>query len=69
MGLPEKIHESWCEEVAEDGNSFCESMGGQDVGIAPTERLKLRRQMEAAAGKMESVSFSHSFHGSEQFGS
>ena len=27
-------------------------------GIAPTERLKLRRQMAAAAGKKESVSLS-----------
>ena len=32
---------------------------GQAVGIAPTERLKLRRQMAAAAaGKKESVSLS-----------
>ena len=28
------------------------------MGIAPTERLKLRRQMAAAAGKKESVSLS-----------
>lgn len=28
------------------------------MGIAPTERLKLRRQMTAAAGKKESVSLS-----------
>ena len=28
---------------------------GQAVGISPTERLKLRRQMAAAAGKKESV--------------
>ena len=28
---------------------------GQAVGIVPTETLKLRRQMEAAAGKKESV--------------
>ena len=32
--------------------------GGQAVGIAPTERLKLRRQVAAAAGKKESVSLS-----------
>ena len=31
---------------------------GQAVGMAPTERLKLRRQMAAAAGKKESVSLS-----------
>ena len=30
---------------------------GQAVGISPTERLQLRRQMAAAAGKKESVSF------------
>ena len=29
---------------------------GQAVGISPTERLKLRRQMAAAAGTKESVS-------------
>ena len=29
--------------------------GGQAVGIVPTERLKLRRQMAAAAGEKESV--------------
>ena len=31
---------------------------GEAVGIAPRERLKLRRQMAAAAGKKESVSLS-----------
>ena len=31
---------------------------GQAVGIAPTERMKVRRQMAAAAGKKESVSLS-----------
>ena len=32
--------------------------GGQAVGMALTDRLKLRRQMAAAAGKKESVSLS-----------
>ena len=32
--------------------------GGEAVGVAPRERLKLRRQMAAAAGKKESVSLS-----------
>ena len=36
----------------------CESVDGQDVDIAPTESLKLRRQMAAATGKEESVSLS-----------
>ena len=46
------------EEVAEDGLGSCESVWiGQTVGTAPTERLKLTRQM-AAAGKKESVSLS-----------
>ena len=36
--------------------------GGQAVSIAPTEMLKLRRQMAAAAGAKESV-------GRKQFGS
>ena len=31
---------------------------GQAVGISPTERLTLRRQMAAAAGKKASVSLS-----------
>ena len=31
---------------------------GQAVGIAPTEKLKLRQMAAAAAGKKESVSFS-----------
>ena len=35
-----------------------EAWRGQAVGIAPTERLKLRRQMAAAAGKKGSVSLS-----------
>ena len=32
--------------------------GGQAVGIAPTERVKLRKQMAAAAGRTVSVSLS-----------
>ena len=32
--------------------------GGQAVGISTPERLKVRRQMAAAAGKKESVSLS-----------
>ena len=40
------------------GIGSCESVWiGQTVGTAPTERLKLTRQM-AAAGKKESVSLS-----------
>ena len=38
---------------------------GQAVGLAPSERLKLRRQMTAAAGKKESVSLSLSLLGGE----
>ena len=34
------------------------ALRGKAVGMAPTERLKLRRQMAAAAGKKESVSLS-----------
>ena len=46
--------------VAEDGLGSCESVGeGKPWAlIAPTERLKKRRQMAAAAGKKESVSLS-----------
>ena len=41
------------------GLMFARVWRGQTVGIAPTERLKLRRQMAAAAaGKKESASLS-----------
>ena len=52
----EKLQEDWCEKVAKDGP--CERWGGEAVGVAPRERLKLRRQLAAAAGKKESVSLS-----------
>ena len=55
--LPEKSYEDWCETAVEDGIASRES-GRQAVGISPKERLKLRRQMAAAAGKQESVSLS-----------
>ena len=37
------------------GLVFARVWGGPSVGIAPTDRLKSRRQMEAAAGKKESA--------------
>ena len=57
-GLPEKLHGDRSEEVFEDRLGSCESAGGQAVGVAPTERHNLRRQMAAAVGKKESVSLS-----------
>ena len=26
--FPKELHEGWCEEMAEDGNGSCESVGG-----------------------------------------
>ena len=40
------------------GSLSARAWGGQAVGITPTEKLKLRRQMAAAAGKKDSVSLS-----------
>ena len=48
LRFPEELHD-WCEEVVEDGFGPCES-------VERAERLKLRQQMAAAAGKKDSVS-------------
>ena len=49
LRFPEELHEDWCEEVVEDGFGPCES-------VERAERLKLRQQVAAAAGKKDSVS-------------
>ena len=61
QGLPEELHgdgESrscyewvWCLQG-------CGELSFFSVGLAPTERLKLRRQMAAAAGKKSTTSLS-----------
>ena len=59
--LPGKAYENWCEEVAENGHGprAARTWGGKAVGIAPTERLKWRRNMAATADKKkQSVSLS-----------
>ena len=56
--LPEKLHEDGCEKVAKDGLVPARAWRGQAAGMAPTEKLMLRRYMEAAATKKESVSLS-----------
>ena len=43
-----------------------ETWGVHAVGIAPTERVKLRRQMAAAAGKKSTTSLSLFMEGREQ---
>ena len=53
QNLPEKLHENCGEKTFENGLGPCESVEG-----GGTERLKLRRQVAAAAGKKESVSLS-----------
>ena len=46
-------------ETVENGPGPRETVWrGQAVGIAPTERFKLRRQMAAAASEKESASLS-----------
>ena len=52
------LHENWCEEAPEDGFGPCEKVTRTGIAISPTETLKLRRQMAAAARKKESVSLS-----------
>ena len=46
-------NETWCEEVVDDRLVPARVWGGQAVVMSPTDRLKLRRRMAAAAGKKE----------------
>ena len=63
------MSEGWCEEVAEDGPVSCESVvRGQAVGIAPAERLKLRRHTAGEQQRHERVCFLVAFRGGGQFG-
>ena len=64
-GLPEKYMRTGVKMLLRTGLVPARAWGGQAVGIAPTERLKLRRQV-AAAGRKEGISFLVAFHGSEQ---
>ena len=57
QGLPEELHEGGGQEVVTSGYGASEDVGSA-VGLAPTERLKLRRQMAAAAGKKSRTSLS-----------
>ena len=66
-GLPERLHEDRCEEVVED-LVLARAWRGQAVGMALAERLKLRTQLAAAVGNLESVSLSR-LHGRKRFGS
>ena len=55
--LSEKSMRTGARKLLRTGLVPARAWRGQAVGIAPTERLELRRQM-AAAGKEESVSLS-----------
>ena len=53
----EALREDWCDEVlVRMGMVLARWLVGQALGLSPTERLKLRQQMAAVAGKKESVS-------------
>ena len=58
LGLPAELHESGCQEVAVCRHDASKDLGAHAVGMSPTERLKLRRQMAAAAGKKSTTSLS-----------
>ena len=54
--LSEELFEVGVSKLIRMGLVFVRVLGKQAVGISPAERLKLRRQMAAAAGKKVSVS-------------
>ena len=57
--LSAEQYEDWFEEAVEDGLGLCESVGeDKPLALRFIERLKLRRQVAAAAGKNLSVSLS-----------
>ena len=56
--LSEKLHEGWSEEVAEAGLGLCETVWRSSRWHRAYKRVKLRRQMAAAAGQTVSVSLS-----------
>ena len=58
-GLPEELHEGGGQEVVTGGCMVpARTWRVHAVGLAATERLKLRRQMAAAAGKQSTTSLS-----------
>ena len=57
QSLPKELHESGCQEDAENGYGTSKDLGVHAVGMAPTERLKLRRQMAAAASRQKEYDF------------
>ena len=57
-GSSRKLHEKWVRKLLRTGLGLARAWRGQAVGIAPTEMLRLRRHMVAAAGKKELVSLS-----------
>ena len=51
QSLPEELHEGGVKKLLRAGMVPARTWGAHAAGMAPTERLKLRRQMAAAAGK------------------
>ena len=58
QGLPEELHESGVKNLLRAGMMPARTWGAHAVGMSPTVRLKLRRQMAAAAGKKSATSLS-----------
>ena len=57
-GFPKELHEGGSQDVAACGHAASKDLGVHTVEMAPTERLKLRRQIAAAAGKKSTTSLS-----------
>ena len=58
QSLPEELHEGGVKKLLRAGMVPARTWGAHAAGMAPTERLKLRRQMAAAAGKKGMTSLS-----------
>ena len=53
-----KLHEDWSEEGIENGLSPCESVGGQAVGIVPSDKAEIEEADGSGSRQEESVSLS-----------
>ena len=56
--LPKELHEGWVKKLLRAGTVPAKPWGAHAAGIARTERLKLRRQMAAAACKKSTTPLS-----------
>ena len=65
QGFQEELHEVSVKKLLRAGMMPARTWGVHAVGMAPTERLTLRRQMATAATKKSTTSLSL-FHGSKR---